>query len=157
MSNLESAKVAIEAEIAHAKQGLAHFYSRVEALEKALLHIVAVDGGVLDVQPAAATPVVKAAKSKPAKYVKKEKSAKPAKGGKDLPFTGGNYWPDLITAQPQSGAEILHAAISKLGFEPSKAQVLKLTQRATFAINALVKAGKIQDSGKGRERRFFKN
>jgi len=151
MSNLESAKAAIEAEIAHAKQGMAHFYARVEALEKALLHIVAVDGGVLDTQAAAGTPVVKTAKSKPAKYVKK------AKGGKELPFTGGDYWPGLITAHPQSGAEILQAAIGKLGFEPTKEQVLKLTQRATFAINALVKAGKIQDSGKGRERRFFKN
>ena len=157
MSNLESAKAAIEAEIAHAKQGVEHFFARVEALENALLHIVAVDGGVLDTQPVVGTPVVKAAKSKPAKYVKKAKGAKATKGEKDLPFTGGEFWPDLITAQPQSGAEILHAAIGKLGFEPTKAQVLKLTQRATFAINALVKAGTIQDSGKGRERRFFKN
>ncbi len=154
MSNLESAKAAIEAEIAHAKQGVEHFFARVEALEKALLHIVAVDGGVLDTQGVVEIPVVKSAKSQPAKYVKK---AKGAKGETDLPFTGGDYWPDLITTQPQSGAEILHAAINKLGFEPTKAQVLKLTQRATFAINALVKAGKIQDSGKGRERRFFKN
>jgi hypothetical protein len=167
MSNLESAKAAIAAEIAHAKQGVAHFLSRVEALEKALLHIVAVDGGILDAQPAAAMPVAKSkaqakAKAVAAKPVKSTKTAKPvkpakaAKGVNDLPFTGGDYWTDLLAVEPKSASEILDAAVSKLGFTPTKEQRQKLAGRMTFALNALVKAKKIQDSGSGRARRFFK-
>jgi len=50
----------------------------------------------------------------------------------------------------------LKSAIDKLGFTPTNTQIKKLTQRMTFALNALVKANKIQDSGAGRERVFFK-
>jgi hypothetical protein len=50
----------------------------------------------------------------------------------------------------------LKAAVSSLTFTPTKLQTQKLAGRMTFALNALVKANKIQDSGKGRERRFFK-
>lgn len=154
MSNLASAKAAIEAEIAHAKKGLAHFYSRIEALEMTLSHLVAVDRGVLDEQAAAtaasAKTPAKAAKAQPATPTKSAKSSK------ELPATGGDYWPALITDQPQSAPDILNAAIRQLGFTPTKEQKQKLAGRMTFAINALVKAKKIQDSGTGRERRFFK-
>ena len=168
MLNLVSAKAAIEAEIAHAKEGVAHFYARVEALEKALFHIVAVDGGVLDAQPVAAAPVAKptgkAAKSakpavkaeKAAATAKPVKAAKQTKGGSELPSIGGDYWPDLLTAEPKSSLEVLDAAVVKLGFTPTKEQRQKLAGRMTFALNALVKAGRIQDFGKGRDRRFFK-
>jgi len=157
MPHLSAAKAAIEAEIKHAKLGLAHYQARVEALEKAIGHIVALDQGVLGMQAiAVSVKPATAAKSKPAKYSRKSAAGKPEKSGNDLPFTGGDYWPNLITTEPRSGADVLRAAIADLGFRPSKQQVLKLTQRLTFALNTLVKAGKIQDSGKGRERRFFK-
>ena len=178
-TNLESAKAAIEAEIAHAKQGVAHFLLRVEALEKAIAHLVAVDGGVLDVQPVAATPLAKAkaSKAKVAKSITraklltadvatkpvespksatKGKATKPAKGGKELPFTGGDYWVNLLDVEPKSASEILDAAIGKLEFQPTKEHKQKLAGRMTFSLNALVKTGKIQDSGTGRARRFFK-
>jgi len=94
----------------------------------------------------------KARRGRPAKATK----GRASKGPNDLPFTGGDYWPDLITSEPQSGSDVLRAAIAGLGFEPSADQVKKLTQRMTFVLNSLVKAKKIQDSGSGRERRFFK-
>jgi hypothetical protein len=74
----------------------------------------------------------------------------------DLPFTGGDYWTNLLSDQPKSGPEIFKSAIAQLGFTPSKEQIAKLGGRMTFALNTLVKAKKIKDSGSGRERRFFK-
>jgi len=163
MPHLSAAIAAIEAEIAHTKQGLAHFLARVEALEKTIAHLVAIDYGTLDEQPSPSDALAeikavkaKAIAAKPTKAATKVKAAEPAKGGNKLPYTGGDFWLNLVTANPQSGAEILHAAIAKLGFKPTWEQVLKLTQRATFAIHTLVKAGKIKDTGKGRERRFFR-
>jgi hypothetical protein len=50
----------------------------------------------------------------------------------------------------------LHAAIDKLGFTPTRQQVQKRTNRLTFALRALVESGNTQDSGSGRERRYFK-
>lgn len=159
---LESAKAALEAEIAHAKQGVAHFSTRVEALEKTLLHIVAVDGGVLDVERAEAAASIKGAKKskpetvKPIKPVKKVRTPRAAKGDGGLPFTGGNYWYGLVTVEPQSATEILQKAIGKLGFAPDKDQIRKLSFRQTFALNEMVNLRRIKDSGTGRERRFFK-
>jgi len=169
MSNLDAAKAAIQAELSQAKQGLAYYQSHVAALESALVQLVNLTGGAATAKPAgakrgrkpgkaAAAPATKLAK--PAKAGRgrpaKAKEGRATKGPKDLPFTGGDYWPDLITSEPQSGADVLRAAIAGLGFEPSPEQVKKLTQRMTFVLNSLVKAKKIQDSGSGRGRRFFK-
>lgn len=162
MSNLESAKKALEAELSQAKQGFAFYQSRIDALTQTLAELDKLQGGGTTKgagvvkgkrgrKPGKATSV----KAAPKKADKKAKGRK-ATGANDLPFTGGDYWPDLVTSQPQSGADILHAAIAKLGFTPTKLQVQKLTNRATFALHSLVKTGKIQDSGSGRERRFFK-
>ena len=74
----------------------------------------------------------------------------------ELPSTGGDYWPNLLTEQGKHSSEVLKSAVEQLGFTPTKTQIKKLTQRMTFALNALVKAKKIQDSGSGRERLFFK-
>lgn len=159
MQNLESAKVAIEAELALARRGLAHYRSRIEALSETLAQLACIDGSAVTSRKPSASAVKrsqKMAQVKPAKAAGKQKYERTAKGGDELPFTGGSYWTDLITAQPQSGADILHAAIATLGFTPTKAQVQKLTNRLTFALHALVRSGKIQDSGSGRERRFFK-
>jgi hypothetical protein len=169
MSNLDAAKAAIQAELAQAKQGLAYYQSHVAALESALVQLGNLGIGATTTKPAGAKRGRKPGKVAAAKLAKAGKPAKagrgrPAKatkgraskGPNDLPFTGGDYWPDLITSEPQSGSDILRAAIAGLGFEPSADQVKKLTQRMTFVLNSLVKAKKIQDSGSGRERRFFK-
>ena len=144
-SNIEAAKAAIEAEIEHAKRGVAHFLARIETLEKTIGHLVGVDGGVLDIQRA-----VTATANKPAK------ARKSVKVGEGLPSTRGDFWVDLLVSEPKSASEVLDAAIGKLGIAPSDTDKKKLAQRQTFALNALVKAGKIKDSGSGRARRFFK-
>jgi len=160
MANLEAARAAIEAEIAHAKRGVAHFSSRIEALEKTLLHLAEVNGigdGSRGRAKAGKAAAQKTAKSSKSKALGAAKAVKSKRDGNGLPFTGGSFWTDLMSSQPQSASEILNAAIVKLGFTPNKEQLQKLTQRLTFALHALVKSKKIKDSGKGRERRFFKS
>lgn len=164
MSNLESARKALEAELSLAKQGYAFYQSRIDALGKALDELDVLQGGGtikgagVKGKRGRKPGKLAAAKATPKTTEKKTRGRKPGKaaGANDLPFTGGDYWSNLVTTQPQSGADILHTAIAKLGFTPTKQQVLKLTNRLTFALHALVKSGKIQDSGSGRERRFFK-
>jgi hypothetical protein len=165
MSNLDAAKAALQAELSQAKQGLAYYQSHVTALESALAQL-----GNLGLGTVAANPAGAKRGRKPGKLVKAEKPAKggrgrpakakkggrAAKGPNDLPFTGGDYWPDLVTGEPQSASEVLHAAVAGLSFEPTAEQVKKLSQRMTFVLNSLVKTGKIKDSGSGRGRRFFK-
>jgi hypothetical protein len=163
MSNLESARAAIEAELAHAKEGFAYYQSRIDALQKMLSQLASVAGadGVTATgrRGKRGRPSRKAAADKPAKATGNRGRGRKAgngAGGNELPFTGGNYWTNLISEKPQAVSEILHAAIGKLEFIPSEEQVKKLAGRMTFALNALVKTKKIQDSGSGRERRFFK-
>ena len=170
MSNLGSAKAAIEAELSHAKQGLAHYQAQVAALEGALSQLAviagasdtAITGSVTKKRPKAvkAAKAVKGRRGRPPKADKvetvKSKATKRTRGTKELPFTGGDYWPNLVTSEPQSSADILRASVAGLGFEPAPEQVKKLQQRMTFVLNALVKDKKIQDSGSGRARRFFK-
>lgn len=165
MSNIDAAKAALEAELSQAKQGLAYYQSQVSALETALaqlgaLGLVAIvkTGAKRGRKPgkvAKAAKPVKATRGRPAK-TKAKKGGRAAKGPNDLPFTGGDYWPDLVTSNPQSASDVLNASVSGLGFEPTQEQVKKLAQRMTFVLNSLVKAGKIKDSGSGRGRRFFK-
>lgn len=167
MSNLNTAKLAIEAEIAHAKKGMAYYTSRVKALEQTLLELtqmneideVPADGPQPNQSRAKRSAVPAKAK---AKTKMKSRVASSSKGNgaiKEvgaLPSTGKDYWPSLLSEQPQTAPAILASAISRLGFEPTREQIKKLSQRQTFALNTLVKAGAIQDSGTGRERVFFK-
>lgn len=184
MSNLKSAKDALTAELSQAKAGLAHYQARAEALEKTLAQLAGVDAGTeiaASSEPHAKPMTGKKVNSKKSKASKlkpaiqsvngnagsaaaaspgpqpKPAAAKKAKVNKnDLPFTGGDYWTNLLSDQPQSGPEVLKSAIAKLGFTPTKEQVKQLGNRMTFALNTMVKAKKIKDSGKGRERGFFK-
>jgi hypothetical protein len=157
MSNLESAKAAIQAELSHAKQGLTYYRSRIDSLEKMLAQLAIVGDSSQGLSA-----VVKGKRgrkplvAKAGKPGKQKRGGKESSGGNELPFTGADFWPNLVHEQPRSASEILKAAISSLGFTPTKLQAQKLAGRMTFALNALVKANKIQDSGKGRERRFFK-
>ncbi|HJV81754.1 hypothetical protein [Noviherbaspirillum sp.] len=158
MSKLQSAKSAIEAEIAHAKQGLAYYQSRIDDLEQTLSQLdsiiasesaPATQRGRRQKQPLSEGNRAKRGRTK---HVVKDI----ATGGMDLPSTPSEYWMDLITDQPQTAPEILKSAVDSLGFTPSPAQVQKLRQRLTPALQALLKSEKIRDSGSRRERRFFK-
>ncbi len=158
-SHLQTAQDALKAEIAHLKEGIAHYAAHLQALEQALAQLRGVDG-----------PVTTASEKKPRKKRGEATAHVSAKRGKrasikkengghkagDLPKTGGDFWPNLLSDEPRHGAEVLKAAIDRLPFAPNDEQIKKLSQRMTFALNALVKAGKIKDQGKGRERVFFK-
>ncbi len=158
MSNIESARAAIEAELSHAKNGLDYYHSRIGALEKMLAQLSGFQS--------AATPPTAAARGKRGRkptalkltQVEKAPRAKSARksGSSGLPFTGGDFWQNLVLEEPRSFPDVLDAAIATLGIEPSKTQRQKLSGRMIFAINALVKTKKIRDSGSGRARRFFK-
>jgi hypothetical protein len=155
MSNLQSAKSAIEAEIMHARQGVAFYQSRLHTLEKTLdqLDSVSLPEDIIQIEEP------KQSSSARAKTAHKRGRGRPsgsASSGKELPTTGADYWLDLVSDQPQSGAEILRQAVARLGFHPNKLQVQKLRQRLAPGLKALLQAQKIQDSGAGRERRFFK-
>ena len=163
MSNLESARTAIEAELAQAKQGKAYYQAQVAALETTLGQLqnigeanITAAKGVRAPKTEKTVPALKAKRGRPAKADKNVRPVKSTKGARDLPSTGGDYWQDLVTGEPRAAREVLKAAVDGLGFEPSPAQVKKLQQRMTFALNALVKDGKIQDSGSFHGRRFFK-
>ena len=162
MSSLQTARDALEAELFTARQGMAHYQSRAAGLQAtiAALDAIIAPGGSPSAQAEPTkqdTPAPVAAR-KPAKRAKivKKSGAGPKANSSDLPFTGGDYWTNLLSDQPKSGPEVMKAAIGGLGFKPSKEQIGKLAGRMTFALNTLVKAKKIHDSGSGRERRFFK-
>jgi hypothetical protein len=154
MSNLKSARQAIKAELDHARQGAMFYQSRIVALEETLAKIDSVDGDTD--QPSKASKVSKAERSASQTRPSRQARAHAAGNGAKLPFTGKDFWPNLITSQPQTAPEILNAAIRALGISPSKDQIKKLAQRQTSALHNLVKAKMIDDSGSGRERRFFR-
>jgi hypothetical protein len=154
MSNLKSARQAIKAELEHARKGATFYQSRVEALEEALAKIDDVDAGTEKISGRSKAARAEAPAT-PAKRGRKARS-QPAGNGAKLPSTGKEFWPNLITEQPQSAKDILNAAVKSLGISPSKEQMKKLSQRQTSALHNLIKTNAIADSGAGRERRFFR-
>lgn len=155
MSNLKSAKDALSAELEHAREGLAYYQARVEALQQTLASLSSLDGKVE--QPAGMP-----GRGRRRKDVESDESSKPVKAGRgrksrsDLPATGKEFWTGLITAEPQSAREILESAVRTLGITPSKDELKKLAQRQANALHMLVKAGAISDTGSGRDRRYLK-
>lgn len=163
MSNLKTAKLAVEAEISHARQGMSYYAARVKSLEQALAELDNVGEEGKTSSEAVAKPKkaekIKAAGKAVEKRAKKSngKAENSGAGAGELPRTNSEFWINLMSDQPQHGAEVLKAAIRTLGFDPDKEQVKKLQQRMTFTLNSLVRANKIKDSGSGRERVFLKS
>jgi hypothetical protein len=153
MSNHQSAKHFIAAELKHAKAGAAYYKARVDALEKALTQLRDLDA--VSEKPAGKKQKKKS-KGKKLTKSKKAKASKASSKVPDLPATGAEYWMNLITDEPKTAPELFRIAIARLGFLPTIDQVKKLGNRQTFTLNTLVKQKKIQDSGSGRERRFFR-
>jgi hypothetical protein len=155
MSNIKSARQAIQAELDHARQGAAFYQSRVDALEEALKKIHDIESDALPNGKGLKNGAHAETPRKQAKPGRKPRMQAPQSEEK-LPSTGKGFWPDLITEHPQSAPEILTAAIRSLGISPSKEQTKKLAQRQASALSLLTKSGEIESSGSGRERRFFK-
>lgn len=181
-TNLKTARQAIEAELSHAKKGIAYYMSCVEALETALHQLESVEGEQPSTKGAPPLASTKSEKANGRKRGRKAHGAKTSasatasaspkgngakRGPKPragslteagtLPPTGGDFWLNLVSDQPQSAVDISNAAISALGIEPDQKELIqKLKQRVSPALASLVSAQKIRDSGAGRERRFFK-
>jgi hypothetical protein len=150
-SNLKSARQDIVDELKHAKEGARFYENRVAQLEQLLAQIEQVDGGHRSQGKRKAAPTT-AVNAKSA-----TKGAGNGNGKGALPVTGNEFWLNVVTGEPQTGAEIGAAAIAQLGLNSKdKTQIQKLKQRVTPGLNALVSAGKVKDSGVGRERRFQK-
>lgn len=147
--NIKRAMAAIQAELAHARQGVAHYEQLVTNLQGALNQLDGVGGG----NQSAAPKSKRGRKPKAVPVDVPKPRGRKAKG--DLPFTGGDFWESLVTATPAAAKDVLAAAQKKLDISPDRAHVKKLTNRMVFALNSLVKAGAIKDSGRGRDRRFF--
>jgi hypothetical protein len=150
MSNVNSARHSIEVELEHARQGAAFYEARVTLLEDVLATIENIDESAPGQGRSAGV-----RKGKPPQAAKS-----PAAGTKRradrLPSTGKGFWPGLITSEPKSASDIMEAAIKALGIAPDAEQSKKLMQRMTNALHTLVKTKEIQDSGSGRDRRFFR-
>jgi hypothetical protein len=154
MSNLKSARQAIQAELEHARQGVLFYQMRVAALEEALAKLDSVEtvnGRTSNLSKGGGS-------GKPTGQAKRGRKARShaAGNGTELPPTGKGFWPNLVTDEPQSAKEILNAAIKALHISPTKESIKKLSQRQTAALNGLVKTKRVGDSGSGRERRFFR-
>jgi hypothetical protein len=155
MSNLGSAKAAIQAELTHAREGAAYYESLVNALEEALARLDSVGPSNLKAPGRKAMKGI-AIDVKPARGRRGRKPKSEGGGGGELPGTRKDFWLGLIDAEPKSAVDVVNAAVGTLSFTPSKDQVKKLSQRATYALNTMVKSGEISDSGSGRARRFFR-
>ena len=149
MPNSTSARDAIKAEIAHFTEGLVYYQQQIDKLQKALA--VLGDTGANK----KAAPTKTAITTKPARGKAKTKGRATAAPGK-IPSTGGDFWISLISDRPQSGSDVLSAAIAKLGLQSSRETKATLSARMTNALTHLVKSKQIQDSGVRRERRFFR-
>lgn len=185
VSNLKAARQAIEAELSHAKEGMTYYMSKVEALELALQQLESVEGEestlskgttkspanakgaktndrkrgrkARDWEQSSSANAYAAAEAEGAKKRSQKPRARSTDDADSLPPTGGDFWLNLISDQPQSAVDISNAAISALGITPEqKGRIQKLKQRVSPALASLVSAQKIKDSGAGRERRFFK-
>lgn len=153
MSNLGSAKSAIKAELQHAREGAAYYQSLVNALEEALSRLDSVGPETVK---APSRKAMAEATAGTARRGRKPRGANGAAHEGKLPGTRKDFWVDLVDAEPKSAVDVVNAAVNKLGFTPSKEQVKKLSQRATYALNTMVKSGEISDAGSGRARRFFR-
>ncbi len=164
MSSLIQARDSIKAELAQAMQGVDFYQRRIEALEKALddlEQIPDIDTGGSAAQPSKgrrgrpARAAKQAAPKKAAAGAKRGRSAKA--GGGELPATGGNFWLELVSAEPKTAPQILEAATDRIGTSLSPDLRKKLAQRMVMALRGMVKNGAIKDSGKGRQRQYYQS
>jgi hypothetical protein len=106
-------------------------------------------------RPAAAKGV--SAAKREGKRGRKVRGANRSSGEGQLPTTGTDFWLQLVTEEPRSAVDIANAAADSIGLKPDQRELIqKLKQRVAPALATLVSAQKIQDTGAGRERRFFK-
>jgi hypothetical protein len=157
MSNMTSVKSALDAEIKHAKEGIAFYSMRIATLEKMIAQLDQLDGGRGKTEnqsglgKRAYTRKIKGS-SEP--MLDDDIAAISGKAGK-LPATTARFWLSLLSETPISNKEIIKSAITALKIKPNPADLKKLKQRLANAITMMTKDGSMQSEGTGRERRFF--
>lgn len=161
MSNISSAKSSLRAELAHVQSGLAYYQSRVEALSSAIHQLDEIgDEDALDLEIEEKIPGGKVGAGRrgrrPGVVKKVAKPGRQARSASRLPATGGDFFPNLITAQKQTMAELLHAAAAQMPFKATADELTQLRSRLVAAISGMLKSGSISDQGKGRGRVYFK-
>lgn len=173
MSNISTAKSSLHAELAHVQSGLAYYQARVEALTAAIDQLDAIgdeDDADIDLEEglqekksrrgrkpgrAAASRASAGAGAGAAKKTGK-RAGRQSRGASRMPSTGGDFFPNLINEQRQSMTDLLNAASAQLPFKPTDEETRQLRSRLVAAINQMLKAGKVQDEGKGRARVYFR-
>ncbi|WP_151637934.1 hypothetical protein [Noviherbaspirillum aerium] len=155
MRTTVSAARAVELELQHAREGMLYYTKLVENLEDVLETLAAIESPSAVRQPNSRTRAASKTKLKPATRSRRAASSSPAKS--NLPPTGKDFWPRLLTDVPQPAAEIFKAAVSALGIRPSADDRKKLTQRMSNALSVMAKNGDIHVEGDRRTRRYARN
>lgn len=155
MSNLQSARDAILAELEHARAGADYYQSRVRALEATLDQLETLSAGERKPAKRAYTKRVARDSSAPKKTKAGNEGLSVKRAAKPLPKTGRAFFKGLLSEVPKSLGELTEAAAAALKITPSGNDLKKLTNRLAVALASMTKASEIKDSGSGRNRRFF--
>lgn len=163
MSNMTSVKAALDAEIKHAKEGIAFYSTRIATLEKMIQQLNQLDGA-----HTASTIGESGSKRKYTRSAPKVSDIALVEGDGDtsiatasgratskLPATTAAFWTSLLSETPTSNKDIIKAAIAVLKIRPNPADLKKLKQRLANAITIMTKDGSMMSEGTGRARRFF--
>jgi hypothetical protein len=156
MSNMTSVKSALDAEIKHAKEGIAFYSMRIATLEKMIAQLDQLDGarGKAANQPGLGKRAYTRKIKGTGEPMLDDGIAAGGKAGK-LPATTARFWLSLLSETPISNKDIIKSAIATLKIKPNPADLKKLKQRLANAITMMTKDGSMQSEGTGRERRFF--
>lgn len=162
MSNMNSVKSALDAEIKHAKEGIAFYSTRIATLEKMIQQL-----GQLEGAHQAEAIGKSGGKRKYTRSAKKGDSvasadettntmagASGSRIASKLPATTAAFWMSLLSDTPISNKDIIKAAVTALKIRPSPADLKKLKQRLANAITIMTKDGTMLSEGTGRARRF---
>lgn len=130
--NMEQAKNALQAELAHAVLGVEYWTTKANNLRGMIARF-----DNLEQEPVA----------------KKTKKILPP-GKNQLPATGRDFWITRFTEVPQSSATILVKAIKHLGIESTADTKKRIANRLATAIQMLTKDGTVIAHGEGKRRTF---
>lgn len=134
----------LKEDLLQARKGLQYYQARVTMLEKALDEL------------SSATASNEKGKGKLSRS--KASTAARRLQSSTVPPTGLDFWLRHITKKQRSAVEIAQSAATALKIDPveNRDAYLVLKNRIGPALQALVKAERVQSHGAGRDRRFFK-
>lgn len=147
MSNLKTARKAIQAELKYVEEGVAYYQKRSAALRAALEQLESSE------DPVVATTQKEKVTRKSGKRTMQTDTRK-ASSKNVLPKTSRDFWLGFIDQSPKTAAEIGNAAVASLGFTPTSEQAKQLKSRLAPTLQALLKSKAVKDTGSGRERKY---